>query len=286
MIRGTDAQFVFKLPYQSSSLASATITFWQPENKGPTVLRPLPIVRNLENCILSDKQLSVVLDREETCRFSDKRKAYTQLVATTKQGITFASKKQMINVYPVCDEAIVEFEEEVYLDGHTVSSLGGADISYIDGGSINDNQYDVAVDGNIEAIYYADIKHLEFVGAGKMKNWSSDNPAPWSSYAGAIESVLIDQGIENIGANAFTGCTKLKGIVVPNSVTTIDAYAFSGCVAISNYDFTEFTEIPVLADKNAFGGILSTCKIKVPVVLYEDWIKAENWSHYADHISI
>jgi hypothetical protein len=73
MIRGTTAQFKFKLPYTKEELAWATIKFWQSRNTNPL----LPITKKLEHCDAPDdsKELCVSLTAEETARFSDKYKA-------------------------------------------------------------------------------------------------------------------------------------------------------------------------------------------------------------------
>jgi hypothetical protein len=120
MIRGTDTQFIFNLPYQCSDVDFVKIIFWQPENNGPSVDRPLPITKLLAQCYAtgSPNQLCVVLDREETLRFSDKRKAYVQLRGTTKDGVTFGNRKHMITVYPTID---VSFLDETILPSPTYS---------------------------------------------------------------------------------------------------------------------------------------------------------------------
>ena len=112
MIRGTTAQFMFKLPYNFSELELVQITFWQPNNNGPAQDRPLPIVKVLSQCQATDdpKELRVTLTQEETLRFSDKYKAYTQLRAVGPESQSFASKAEMITVYPVYDEDILEGE--------------------------------------------------------------------------------------------------------------------------------------------------------------------------------
>ncbi|MBP3631230.1 MAG: hypothetical protein J6J23_07095 [Clostridia bacterium] len=130
MIRGTTAQFNFKLPYNFSDLEVAQIVFWQPYNDGPTRDRPLPISKVLEQCQATNdpKELRVTLTQEETLRFSEKRKAYTQLRARGPEGQFFASKKHMITVYPVYDDNIMGDEilptptadGWVILDGQTI----------------------------------------------------------------------------------------------------------------------------------------------------------------------
>jgi hypothetical protein len=107
VIRGTIAQFRFKLPYKKGDLQWATIKFWQPGNDGTTDA-PLPITKRLEHCIAPEdvNELCVELTVAETLRFSDKLKARVQLRAQTVYGITFARREQLITVYPIYDGII------------------------------------------------------------------------------------------------------------------------------------------------------------------------------------
>jgi hypothetical protein len=130
MIRGTNAQYTFNLPYNFADVKIVEITFWQKENDGPSSDRPLPIIKVLKQCSPTDKpkQLSVTLNQEETLRFSDKRKAYVQCRGETLSGIPFASLEKLITVYPVYDDSILGEEilptptsdGWVYLDGSTI----------------------------------------------------------------------------------------------------------------------------------------------------------------------
>lgn len=111
MIRGTTAQFKFKLPYNISDLDMVKITFWQNGYSGPDTSRPLPIVKILEQCSQSNvDELLVILNKEETLRFLDDRKAYVQIQAKTLDGTAFASKQEIITVYPVYDDSVLDDE--------------------------------------------------------------------------------------------------------------------------------------------------------------------------------
>lgn len=108
MIRGTTAQFKFSLPYNYDQIEVAKIAFWQKGNNGTTD-NPLPIYKTLDNCIQTSnpKELVVTLSPAETLRFSTKVKGRVQLSATTYEGIRFASKEQLITVYPIQDDSNV-----------------------------------------------------------------------------------------------------------------------------------------------------------------------------------
>ena len=110
MVRGTTAQFKFKLPYNVSDISVVCITFWQEHYNGPDATRPLPIIKVLSQCSFTNNsnELMVSLNKEETLRFTEDRKAYVQLRAKTVEGTAFATKKTMITVYPVYDDSILD----------------------------------------------------------------------------------------------------------------------------------------------------------------------------------
>ena len=131
MVRGTTAQFKFSLPYNYDDLKSAEIVFWQSGNYGTTE-NPLPIRKSLEQCygVEGTKELSVALSPSETLRFSEKAKAKTQLRASTFEGICFASKQEIITVYPSYDDSILD---------DVVPTPGGSQLgnwTVLDGGAI------------------------------------------------------------------------------------------------------------------------------------------------------
>lgn len=103
MIRGTTAQFKFKLPYSKSELEWITIKFWQPGNPSDD----LPIKKIKSNCDESGRdEICVSLSATETSYFSDKYKAKVQLRAQPYFGTPFGSKQQLITVYPMSDDII------------------------------------------------------------------------------------------------------------------------------------------------------------------------------------
>ena len=110
MIRGATAQFKFKIPYNTQDINVVKITFWQENYNGPNITRPLPIIKSIGQCVRDafNNEILVSLDKEETLRFKDDRKAYVQFQAKTVSGNTFASKKELITVYPVYDDSILD----------------------------------------------------------------------------------------------------------------------------------------------------------------------------------
>jgi hypothetical protein len=106
MIRGTTAQFKFKLPYSYDNLEWITITFWQPGNPNLS-----PIIKTKTECspVSGTTEICTSLTCEETAKFSDKYKAKLQLRAqpvVTLQEAPFGCKAQLITVYPMLDDLI------------------------------------------------------------------------------------------------------------------------------------------------------------------------------------
>ncbi len=74
---------------------------------------------------------------------------------------------------------------------------------------------------------------LTVSGAGEMSD------APWLAYSGSIRTVVIGDGVTNIGYGAFQLCTRLTGVTIPDSVTSIDKNAFAGCNALKEITIPE-----------------------------------------------
>lgn len=109
MIKGTTAQYKFKLPCTKEDLLWATIKFWQTGNTGTTDA-PLPITKKLNDCDSPEgsHELYVSLLPDETMRFSEKVKAKMQFRAQRKDGTVFGNRTKYITVYPMLDDILDE----------------------------------------------------------------------------------------------------------------------------------------------------------------------------------
>ena len=124
---------------------------------------------------------------------------------------------------------------------------------------------------------------LTITGTGDMVNFYGYS-CPWSSYRDNIKSVVIGNGITNIGNdafreccelasvtigtgvtsignNAFNSCSKLTTITIPNSVTTIDYRAFQYCSGLTAVSIgNKLTSI----GSEAFGGCSALISVTIP----------------------
>lgn len=133
MIRGTTAQFKFKLPYSFGQLEWITITFWQPNNPNLS-----PIIKRKSDCspVSGTTEICTSLTCDETARFSDKYKAKVQLRAQPVEDLQeapFGCKAQTITVYPMLDD-LIEDNENTPVEP-SVPPVSGIPVKF-DGGKI------------------------------------------------------------------------------------------------------------------------------------------------------
>ena len=69
---------------------------------------------------------------------------------------------------------------------------------------------------------------LTISGTG-MPDYGYYDYSPWHSQTLKIKKIVIENGVTNIGNNAFFSCSGLTSITIPNSVTSIGECAFCGC---------------------------------------------------------
>ena len=96
-------------------------------------------------------------------------------------------------------------------------------------------------DGSVIAKWTLDDRTLTISGTGEMKNWSVSSEEDWhnTQYTNVIENAIIENGITNIGENAFYECGNIKSINIPEDVTSIESFAFSGCTSLTSINIPE-----------------------------------------------
>ena len=70
-------------------------------------------------------------------------------------------------------------------------------------------------------------------GEGSMTDWNlNTNKCPWADCKAQITEVVIESGVESVGAYSFAGCANLEKLSLPEGLTQIGRYAFKGCAAL------------------------------------------------------
>jgi hypothetical protein len=88
-----------------------------------------------------------------------------------------------------------------------------------------------------------------------------------------LKTVTIGGNVKSIGANAFYKCIALKKITIPAKVTKIGKKAFYGCKKLQNITIKTTKLTAKKVGSQAFKGIKSTAKIKVPKKKYKAYKK-------------
>ena len=77
---------------------------------------------------------------------------------------------------------------------------------------------------------------LTISGSGDMFKFGIGGSPFWNN--SDIKKVVIDEGVTNIGYEAFRACSKLASIKVSNSVTSIGDYAFCECSSLTSIEIS------------------------------------------------
>jgi hypothetical protein len=98
-------------------------------------------------------------------------------------------------------------------------------------------------------------------GNGSMANYTGGSTAPWYSYRANITSLVIDNGVVNIGDNAFYGYSALTSVSIPASVTKIGSSTFAGCSALTSVSIPASV---TFISTNAFDGCSGLTSVNIP----------------------
>ena len=157
------------------------------------------------------------------------------------------TEDELIEEYSIADEVITD--DDIMTDSTIVSDSEafGESIS-LKGSCGSDIKWQLTgSDSNLK---------LTLSGSGSMNNYS-ESSAPWASYRDQIKTLVVGEGITNLGQCSFYSCTNLttvslpstltnignsafreasslKTIRLPNGLIKIDPYAFMNCSALSS----------------------------------------------------
>lgn len=84
-----------------------------------------------------------------------------------------------------------------------------------------------------------DMGVLTISGSGRIPDYAcGGNPAaaPWNDKKDIIEDLVIEEGITEIGVNAFRDCKNLKSVRLPYTVYRIHGYAFRNCIRLEDVE--------------------------------------------------
>lgn len=103
---------------------------------------------------------------------------------------------------------------------------------------------------------------------GDIQNWLFDRQFAENP---ALTTVILDEGVTQIGPYSFISCTALESVTFPRSLTNLGVSAFSGCSSMKSVTF--------LGDKpEVLKGYTLNAERKKPVIVYYD-PAAKGWEN-------
>ena len=100
-------------------------------------------------------------------------------------------------------------------------------------------------------------------GEGWMNSQKSEYP--WDGMRDQIKKVIIEDGLEDVGDQAFMECVNLLKVTIPDSVGYIGDQAFEGCVSLGDVMLSE--EVQYIG-YSAFKGCVNLVSILIPDSVY------------------
>lgn len=97
-----------------------------------------------------------------------------------------------------------------------------------------------------------------------------------------LTSVIIEDGVETIGFNAFHWCDAIKEFTLPSTLTSIGSYALEWCDALEKV--TCYAVVPPTAGMWAFDfDTVATVPIYVPKGSVDAYRAADEWSDFKNY---
>ena len=148
-----------------------------------------------------------------------------------------------------------------------------------------------------------DLTISSSIANGRIADYE-DGESPWYAYREEIKTIVIGDGVAQIGQRAFKDCTGVNSVSFGNSVNTIYFEAFSGCTSLTSvilppsvkyieyFAFswcTNLTSVTIFAPKlNQYGGDAFYYNADGrKIYVFSDCVetyKSSEWSRYANAI--
>ena len=98
------------------------------------------------------------------------------------------------------------------------------------------------------------------ISGSTMPDYTNGN-SPWFSRKEEIVSVVIANGLNNIGNFAFANCVNLSSVSLPDSISNIGNYAFWECMALPSIDLPDQL---ISIGEHAFSSCIGLTEMIVP----------------------
>ena len=115
----------------------------------------------------------------------------------------------------------------------------------------------------------------------------SKSDYPWNSVRDDITSVVIENGVTTIGAEAFRDCYNLETVTLPNTITTIYEKAFNGCSSLTPNDNSLFsvTALYLGNEDNPFLCLIKSKNDDWTITVHSDCKVIANYAFSSSYVS-
>ena len=127
-------------------------------------------------------------------------------------------------------------EQRYYLKAYY--GTGSGDYVMSDDFTVSD--HDVVTSGDCgfmdpTSVHWSYANHtLTLSGTGFMGDFTSLTTVPWNHLRSQITTVVVEEGVQNVGAYAFRNCLCLETVYLPSTVKKIGNYAFDNCPELTD----------------------------------------------------
>lgn len=115
---------------------------------------------------------------------------------------------------------------------NAISIVGGVNDTLLDA-NIHYN-HDVDEDSGVTWSFNEATGELTISGMGAMTDYAEQSEMPWYGFYKQIKSVVIEDGITEVGQNSFNFCYNITNVSIPESVKVIDNCAFYYCSGLES----------------------------------------------------
>ena len=97
----------------------------------------------------------------------------------------------------------------------------------------------------------------------------------------SLMSVILPEGIIDLGQYAFSGCITLRGIDLPPTLASLGSYCFAECSAVDSIICRATT--PPSANGSTFAGVPEGITVYVPGESIDTYLAADGWSTFSTY---
>ena len=140
---------------------------------------------------------------------------------------------------------------------------------YCDYDDLLEEDYEIAEEekeySHIDCSFDGEV--LTVFGNGPMDDFiQTATYCPWDDYISVAKTLIIEEGITNIGAMAFNRASSLETVIIPESVTEIGRHAFQYCNSLTSITLPDSV---VSVGKGAFYGCGALREVKLSAGMTE-----------------